>query len=133
MDVTEALRKYREQQARAHARGIEWRLTFHEWFTWWGDDLDRRGVGHDELQMQRFGDSGPYALWNIRKGYPRDNAATAAKVKQHSKAVEARQDILRAEFEGPTRERRALDEDLGLTDDDKELLRIFQPRRSLAG
>lgn len=133
MDFVEARRKFASQKAHAADRGIDWQLTFHEWYEWWGDDLDRRGAGHDELQMQRAGDKGPYALWNIRKGFPRDNAVTAGKNKRHLNSVKARQDILRNEYDGPTRERRGLDVDLGLSEDDKELLRIFQPRRSLAG
>lgn len=66
------------QRSNAARRGIEWCLTFEEWYEWWGDDIDKRGSGHGSLQMQRTADSGPYALWNIRKGYPRDNSHTWA-------------------------------------------------------
>ena len=69
---------YQSQKSGATARGIEWKLTFREWRDWWGDDIDKRGRGANQLQMQRFNDSGPYAIGNITKGTPKQNAATAA-------------------------------------------------------
>jgi hypothetical protein len=78
---------YSTQRNNALARGIEWELTFEEWLAWWGDDLVRRGSGHDKLQMQRIADSGSYSLGNIRKGYPKDNARTAAIVKANKECA----------------------------------------------
>lgn len=69
-------RAFDSQRSNAKARGIEWRLTFDEWLAWWGSDLANRGKGREKLQMQRFGDIGPYALDNIRKGHPADNGKT---------------------------------------------------------
>lgn len=69
---------YNLQTHQARKRGIEWKLTYQEWLAWWGDDIERRGVGHDKLQMQRFHDKGAYEIGNIKKGYPRDNAKTSA-------------------------------------------------------
>ena len=68
---------YQAQKSSARSRRIEWNLTFREWREWWGTDIDNRGRGADQLQMQRFNDSGPYALWNISKGTPAQNVATA--------------------------------------------------------
>lgn len=79
VDTKEAKRKFWAQRSGAAQRGIAWELTFEQWLEWWGDDLSRRGPGHDQLQMQRAGDVGPYALDNIRKGYPRDNSHTMSK------------------------------------------------------
>lgn len=79
--------KYRSafyaQRSGAKRRGIGWELTFDQWLTWWGEDIHRRGNGHGDLQMQRIADAGPYALDNIRKGYPRDNGKTRARVWQN--------------------------------------------------
>lgn len=76
-----------QQRSGAKRRGIEWLLTFDEWLAWWGDDLSKRGGGHDKLQMQRFGDSGPYALGNIKKGYPADNSKTVRIVRQNKRTA----------------------------------------------
>lgn len=59
------------------SRRIEWELTFEQWVEWWGDDIELRGQGSDNLQMQRINDTGPYALGNIVKGTPKQNTATA--------------------------------------------------------
>lgn len=69
-------RKFASQKNNAKSRSIEWKLTFDEWLTWWGKDIDNRGQGACKLQMQRYGDNGAYELGNIKKGYPRDNSAT---------------------------------------------------------
>lgn len=77
MDLTKYRDAYNKQRSGAKHRGIEFLLTFQEWCNFWGDDVDRRGSGPDDLQMQRFADTGPYAIGNIRKGTPRENSATA--------------------------------------------------------
>ena len=80
MEIEEALLRFKKQKANAAARGIAWRLTFHQWFDWWGEDLDHRGAGHDKLMMCRTADRGAYELGNIYKGYPKDNAATMGRM-----------------------------------------------------
>jgi len=76
VDIEKARTAYYSQMSHAKARGIGWEITFQEWLDWWGEDLDRRGRGKDQLSMQRIRDRGPYKLGNIEKGYPRDNAHT---------------------------------------------------------
>lgn len=83
---------FQNQKSGAKRRGIGWELTFDQWFEWWGEDIDRRGSGHGDLQMQRVADSGPYALGNIRKGYPRDNSRTWARVCANRRAEKAKRD-----------------------------------------
>ena len=68
---------FQSQRSGARSRRIEWCLTYEEWLVWWGDDIERRGRGPDDLQMQRRNDIGPYTLGNISKGTPKQNAATA--------------------------------------------------------
>ena len=82
MDLDTARKKYEQQKRSAASRGIEWGLTFEQWLDWWGEDLDRRGVGTSNLQMQRPADRGPYAIGNIRKGTPRDNMKTAGAMRR---------------------------------------------------
>ena len=100
MDAESALRAYRSQQSNAKARGISWELTFHQWCTWWGDDIGKRGAGHDKLCMQRVADTGPYALDNIRKGYPLDNALTRSLMYAKQKGMAAA--AARVRTGGPT-------------------------------
>lgn len=90
MDEKELRSKFTHQKSMAKRRGIAWELTFKDWVDWWGDDIERRGVGSCNLQMQRFADTGPYALGNIKKGYPRDNSATWSRTFRNRKANKAK-------------------------------------------
>lgn len=99
MDWKKIRKAYETQKKGAKARGIGWELTFAQWVIWWGDDLERRGVGTDRLQMQRIADTGPYRLDNIRKGVPSQNTKTywdmrrkretAAAAVQHQTSLDA--------------------------------------------
>lgn len=77
-------RDYCTQKNNATSRGIEWQFTFESWLTFWGDDIHKRGAGHDRLCMQRFHDSGPYHPDNVRKDYAMQNARTAGVLKRAS-------------------------------------------------
>lgn len=85
-----ARRAFLQQRAGAKQRGIGWELTFEQWLAWWGDDLSNRGSRPWNLQMQRVADSGPYALGNIRKGTPQQNAKTNGHVMRGRNAAEAK-------------------------------------------
>ncbi len=52
---------------RAKTRGIEFTLTFEQWFdVWWKSGrLLERGIRRDQYVMGRFGDEGPYAVGNV--------------------------------------------------------------------
>lgn len=76
-------RAFYQQRNNAKIRGIGWDLTYQQWRDWWGADIDRRGTGRSDLQMQRIADAGPYALDNIRKGVPKDNARTRGAATQN--------------------------------------------------
>ncbi len=54
-------------RARANAtrREIVFLLTLEEWTSFWGDNLELRGKGPDDLCMGRYGDEGPYRIGNI--------------------------------------------------------------------
>ena len=52
-------------------RGIKFDFTFDEWVAWWEENLgpdwfQRRGRGTGKYVMARYGDSGPYAGWNVK-------------------------------------------------------------------
>lgn len=86
-------RAYCQQKHGAAVRGVEFKLTFKEWCDFWGEDVDRRGSGPDDLSMQRFADTGPYAIGNIRKGTPRENAVTAGHMTRLRNTTQAKQEL----------------------------------------
>ena len=96
MELSAAYAKYRNQEAKAEIRGVEWKITFQEWLDWWGDDLDQRGPRADQLVMCRFHDKGPYQLGNICKGHPRDNAKTNGNVRRTINAATAKEALNKA-------------------------------------
>lgn len=57
---------YRSQRQGARRRGIEWYFTLKSWWAVWRDSgkWDQRGTGRG-YQMARYGDTGPYAPWNV--------------------------------------------------------------------
>lgn len=54
------------QKRKAKQRGIEWKLSFDEWWKTWQESgkWDERGV--NGYVMCRNGDSGPYSMDNVR-------------------------------------------------------------------
>ena len=65
-----AKQKYGWQRRSAIARGIDWQLTFDEWYKWWLDNgidkhTDTMPMCKDKPVMCRKGDTGPYSLSNI--------------------------------------------------------------------
>lgn len=61
-------KEYGMQRASAKYRGIEFRLTFEEWCSWWQDTgvAHLRGKGAGKYVMSRHGDAGAYELGNIK-------------------------------------------------------------------
>lgn len=57
-----------DQRVSARHRGIDWELTFKQWWKIWKDSgkWEQRGRGHGKYQMARFGDEGPYSVDNVR-------------------------------------------------------------------
>ena len=60
-------RDYMDQKGLARRRNIDWQLTYEQWLSFWGNDIEKRGVGIGKLQMCRYKDLGPYKLGNIFK------------------------------------------------------------------
>jgi hypothetical protein len=66
-NLNDAKRKFRYQRSKARSRGIDWCLTFEQWYQWWqdSDHWHERGITSGKYVMSRFGDVGPYSLDNI--------------------------------------------------------------------
>lgn len=59
--------RYTHQRKTAQNRGIEWKITFPEWFRIWKESghWEERGRGRNGYVMARYGDSGPYSPENV--------------------------------------------------------------------
>ena len=60
-------RKFYAHRCNARRRGIEFLLTFEEWFQIWEDSghWEQRGLRKDQYVMSRYGDQGPYSTTNV--------------------------------------------------------------------
>lgn len=102
--------KYNTQKKDAAQREIEFLLTFEEWLQIWlnSGKLPERGRGKDKYCMARFGDTGPYAVDNVRiitntenqheahlgrKNSPETIAKLSASLRGHSCSEETRAKI----------------------------------------
>lgn len=65
-ELSEQRKKYRAQKAQAAKRGIEFKLSFDEWWTLWEPHYANRGIGRGKLCMCRNLDSGAYEIGNVR-------------------------------------------------------------------
>ena len=57
--------RYFQQRANAYERGIEWEISFEEWWSLWEPHWANRGREKGQLVMARHGDDGPYSLTNV--------------------------------------------------------------------
>jgi len=65
--------RYNQHKASAKQRGIEFTLTFDEWWTLWEPHWERRGRRSQDMCMCRKGDKGPYAVGNVRIATVKEN------------------------------------------------------------
>lgn len=56
---------YAKQKAAAKHRGIEFTITFEEWWALWEPHWLERGRGRGFKCMGRYGDEGPYSADNV--------------------------------------------------------------------
>jgi hypothetical protein len=63
-----ARRKFTAHKYDAKQRGVGFELTFQEWWSIWraSGHWEERGVGNGKYCMARYGDTGPYAVGNVR-------------------------------------------------------------------
>jgi hypothetical protein len=93
MDI--ARRKFRQQQRDAAHRGINFLLSFGQWWSIWqrSGHWDQRGIRRGQYVMARYGDQGPYAVGNVRICTTTENskerrwtAATRAKLSDRNRS-----------------------------------------------
>lgn len=67
-EIKEAVKKFKAHRGQAVRRGIDFLLTFEQWYIWWQQTghWHERGCRHYEYVMARHNDEGPYALHNIK-------------------------------------------------------------------
>lgn len=72
-DIKEKKRKYMIQKRNAEKRGIEFLLTFDEWWQLWEPHYHNRGTRKGQMCMCRTLDRGPYAVGNVRIDFVQSN------------------------------------------------------------
>jgi hypothetical protein len=60
-------KKYADQKSKAKHRGIEFNLTFEQWWHIWEQSgkWDQRGIRNGQYVMSRIADKGSYAIGNV--------------------------------------------------------------------
>ena len=67
--LREQRQKYDSHKRSAANRGVEFLLTFDEWWEIWEPHYENMGVGKGKMCMCRTLDAGPYAVGNVRIDY----------------------------------------------------------------
>ena len=86
--MVEARRKFANQRFRAAKRGIDWHLTFEEWWEIWrkSGQWEKRGSKRGQYVMARHWDAGPYAVWNVDIQLCSDNSRTVMYRRRYKRA-----------------------------------------------
>ena len=63
-----------KQKHGASNRGVEWNLSFPQWWFLWEEHYGSRGVKGHQLVMCRTGDVGAYEIGNVKIATARTNA-----------------------------------------------------------
>jgi hypothetical protein len=65
--------RYAQHRANAKNRGVEWQLTFEDWWAVWEPHWDQRGPHANGAIMCRIQEPGPYSPDNVRIGTKSQN------------------------------------------------------------
>ena len=67
-EIRKAKTAFFAQRSQSRNRGIDWDLSFEQWFDIWKESgrWDKRGRDDGKYVMARFGDRGPYAIDNVK-------------------------------------------------------------------
>lgn len=78
---TNEYKKYTDQKSKAKCRGIEFKLTFEEWWDIWQQSgkWDQRGIRKGQYVMSRYKDQGAYEIGNVHIQTVGDNNKEAYK------------------------------------------------------
>jgi len=90
--IKKAKTAYNSQKGHAKRRGVDFKLTFEEWFDWWQSTghYQERGRKKDCYVMARHNDSGAYELGNIYCCTVQENARTSNKLNPRTISKKAR-------------------------------------------
>lgn len=88
-DMKDVRKKFLTQRNRAKVRGIEFKMTFDEWWEIWKPHWHNRGSKVGQFVMCRKMDKGPYEIGNVRIAPIACNARDRSYVihDRHMKAV----------------------------------------------
>lgn len=64
--LPDPLARFHANRIQAGKRGIEWKLSFDDWWTIWEPHYHLRGHGHGKMNLCRSGDQGAYEVGNVR-------------------------------------------------------------------
>jgi hypothetical protein len=83
-------KRYLEKKGDSYRRGIEWKLTYEEWYNWWlsngvDKEFDFTPMNKNKLCMCRYNDTGPYELTNIYCATNSENVKLRNKLYHSSK------------------------------------------------
>lgn len=90
---------FAQQRRDAKKRDIRFDLSFEEWLEIWNKSgrLDQRGCRKGQYVMARYGDTGPYATWNVKIILCEENHSEATLGKpSYERTPESRAKISRA-------------------------------------
>lgn len=79
-DMREVRRKFLNHRGQAKQRGIEFKMTFDEWWEIWRPHWHNRGNKVGQFGMCRTMDKGAYEVGNVRIDTPKGNARTRSLV-----------------------------------------------------
>lgn len=93
---------YLNNKSNAKRRGVEFHLTFEEWWHLWQSKYHLRGRGKGKYQLCRKGDKGPYSFSNCYVDLHENNRKIQKswnkKIHNHDEIVELRKDYTTAEI-----------------------------------
>lgn len=76
------VKAYRQHAVRAGRRGIEFNLTFSQWWALWEPHYAARGTNTGQMCMCRTGDKGAYEIGNVRIDTVNSNRQEATQVQK---------------------------------------------------
>lgn len=79
-DMREVRQKFLTHRSHAKQRGIEFKMTFEEWWEIWKPHWHNRGTRVGQFMMCRTMDKGAYEVGNVRIDTPKGNARTRSLV-----------------------------------------------------
>lgn len=72
-DNTTPYARFKQHRQSAKHRGIDFNLTFEQWWELWAPHWEKRGQGSQQMCMCRKADKGPYEVGNVRIATNKEN------------------------------------------------------------